>query len=111
MKKTHAKILWKKLENKYTTKSLEIDLVWKKELLLVSIMSINDHIHAFDKIVVNLLNLDKKKVLLLLNSLPDEYEHLTTTSLYGKDKITFDVVHIALLNFECKKDKKVKQKR
>ncbi|KAG8480135.1 hypothetical protein CXB51_024911 [Gossypium anomalum] len=45
--------------------------------------------------------------LLLLNSLPDEYDHLTTTLLYGKDKITFDAVYSALHRFETqKKDKR-----
>ncbi|KAG8495920.1 hypothetical protein CXB51_007502 [Gossypium anomalum] len=35
---------------------------------------------------------DEDKALLLLNSLPDEYDHLTTTLLHGKDPITFDAV-------------------
>ena len=75
-------------------------------------MSIGDHINAFDKILADLLNLDEHiededKALLLLNSLPDEYEHLTTTLLHGKDKITLNEVTSALNNDEIQRlDKK-----
>ena len=60
-------------------------------------MSLNDHMHAFDRIIANLLNLDEiiedeNKALLLLNLFLDVYENLTITLLSGKDKITFDVV-------------------
>ena len=71
----------------------------------------NDHVNSFNKILADLLNLDerfedKDKALLLLNSLPDEYDHLTTTLLYGKDNVTFDVVCSALYNSETRtKDK------
>ena len=42
-------------------------------------MSMNDHVNSFNKILADLLNLDEKfededKALLLLNSLPDEYD-------------------------------------
>ena len=74
--------------------------------------SINDHMNSFNKILVDLLNLDEKfenedKALLHLNSLPDEYDHLATTLLHGKDNVTFDVVCSALYNSETrKKDRK-----
>ncbi|KAG8488232.1 hypothetical protein CXB51_018792 [Gossypium anomalum] len=61
---------------------------------------------------IDLLNLDKKfededKALLLLNSLPDEYDHLTTTLLHGKDTITFDAVCSTLYRSKTqKKDKR-----
>ncbi|KAG8480138.1 hypothetical protein CXB51_024910 [Gossypium anomalum] len=45
--------------------------------------------------------------LLLLNSLSDEYDHLTTTLLHGKDTITFDAVCSAFYRSETrKKDKR-----
>ncbi|KAG8493414.1 hypothetical protein CXB51_010989 [Gossypium anomalum] len=75
-------------------------------------MSMNDHVNSFNKILADLLNLDEKfededKALLLLNSLPDEYDHLTTTLLHWKDTITFDVVCSALYRSETrKKDKR-----
>ncbi|KAH9669399.1 Integrase catalytic domain-containing protein [Citrus sinensis] len=72
----------------------------------------NDHVNSFNKILADLLNLDeqfedKDKAFLLLNSLPDEYDHLTTTLLHGKDSVTFDAVCSALYNSETiKKDRK-----
>ena len=68
-------------------------------------MSMNDHMHAFDRIRANMLNLDEiieneNKALLLLNLLLDVYENLTITLLYGKDKITFDVVRSTFLSSE-----------
>ena len=58
-------------------------------------MPTHDHIHAFDKTIAHLFDLDENikdenKALLLLNSLLDEY--LATTLFYDKDKVTFDVV-------------------
>ncbi|KAI5313660.1 hypothetical protein L3X38_042836 [Prunus dulcis] len=47
------------------------------------------------------------KALILLNSLPDSYDHLATTVIYGKDTIIFDEVSNALMNHEVRhKDKK-----
>ena len=75
-------------------------------------MSMNDHVNLFNKILAYLLNLDEKfkdedKVLLLLNFLPGEYIHLTTTLLYGKDNVTFDDVCSVLYNSKTtKKDRK-----
>ena len=68
-------------------------------------MPTHDHIHAFDKTIAHLLDLDENikdenKALLLLNSLLEEY--LATTLFYDKDKVTFDVVCTILLSFECK---------
>ncbi|KAH9687230.1 hypothetical protein KPL70_014688 [Citrus sinensis] len=91
--------------------SLENRLYMKKILYRFTYthgMSMNDHVNSFNKILADLLNLDerfedKDKALLLLNSLPDEYDHLTTTLLYGKDNVTFDAVCHALYNSETKK--------
>ena len=75
-------------------------------------MLMNDHVNSFNKILADLLNLDEKfedkdKVLLLLNSLPDEHDHLTNILLHGKDNVIFDVVCSALYNSETrKKDRK-----
>ncbi|NAW11112.1 hypothetical protein FGF88_25230, partial [Salmonella sp. gx-h1] len=60
----------------------------------------------------DLLNLDDKfkdedNALLLLNSFPNEYDHLTTILLHGKDTITFDAVCSELYRSETrKKDKR-----
>ncbi|CAL8989595.1 unnamed protein product, partial [Prunus brigantina] len=46
---------------------------------------------------------DEDKALCLLNSLPDDYDHLTTTLLYGKSEVKLDEVSTALVNHECRK--------
>ncbi|KAH9698402.1 Integrase catalytic domain-containing protein [Citrus sinensis] len=115
MRETSAKKLWETLEEKYMEKSLENRLYMKKKFYRFTYtpgMSMNDHVNSFNKILADLLNLDEKfedkdKALLLLNSLPDEYDHLTTTLLHGKDNVIFDVVCSALYNPETrKKDRK-----
>ncbi|GFZ19218.1 hypothetical protein Acr_27g0009570 [Actinidia rufa] len=90
MKETSAKELWDKLENKYMTKSVENRLYLKKKLFRFQYKqgtSMNEHLNSFNKILADLQNLDveiddEDKALLLLNSLPETYEHLTTTLLY-----------------------------
>ena len=69
--------------------------------------TINDHIALFNKLA-DLLNLeenvkDEDKALLLLASLSDEYDHLVTTLIHGKDKVIFNEVYNALYNTEIKK--------
>ena len=70
--------------------------------------TINDHIALFNKLVADLLNLeenvkDEDKVFLLLAFLPNEYDHLVTILLHGKDKVIFNEVYNALYNTEIKK--------
>ncbi|KAK0598095.1 hypothetical protein LWI29_031605 [Acer saccharum] len=91
MKEKFVKKLWKTLEDKYMTKSLENRLYLKKKLFrftYVPGMSINNHINMFNKILADLLNLDEHfseedKALLLINSL-HEYDHLSTTLFMGR---------------------------
>ena len=70
--------------------------------------TINDHIILFNKLVADLLNLEKivkdeNKALLLLASLPNEYDHLVTTLFHDKDNVTFNKVCNALNNIEIRK--------
>jgi len=67
--------------------------------------SMNEHLNDFNKMIADLKNLDvemddEDKALLLLNSLPNTYEHLVTTLLYGKENIKFIDVSNALVNNE-----------
>ncbi|KAG5565105.1 hypothetical protein RHGRI_001111 [Rhododendron griersonianum] len=67
-----------------------------------------EHLNDYNKILADLLNLDveildEDKALLLLNSLPKDYDHLSTTLMYGKDTIKFDDVSNALVNNEYRK--------
>uniref|UniRef100_A0A5B7BZJ7 Putative copia LTR rider n=1 Tax=Davidia involucrata TaxID=16924 RepID=A0A5B7BZJ7_DAVIN len=111
MRETSARVLWQKLENKFMTKSIENRLYLKKKLFQFQYKkgtSMLKHLDNFNKVLADLQNLDEEikeedKALLLLNSLPDSYDHLTTTLLYGKDKIKFDDVSNALVNNEYRK--------
>ncbi|TXG65804.1 hypothetical protein EZV62_007079 [Acer yangbiense] len=111
MKETMASSLWKKLEDKYMTKSIENRLYLKKKLFRFQYkkgISMIEHLDNYNKILADLQNLDveiidEDKALLLLNSLPDTYEHLTTTLLYGKDEVKFIDVSNALMNNEYRK--------
>ena len=113
MRETRAKDLWKNLKGKYTTKSVENRLYLKKlfRFQYRSSISMTERLNDYSKILVDLQNLDieildEDKALLLLNYLPDMYDHLITTLLYGKDEIKFDDVSNALVNNEyCEKDK------
>ncbi|KAH9802500.1 hypothetical protein KPL71_001412 [Citrus sinensis] len=112
MRETSAKKLWETLEEKYMKKSLENRLYMKKKLYRFTYihgMSLNDYVNSFNKILADFLKLnerfeDENKALLLLNSLPNKYDYLTTTLLHGKDSITFDDVCSALYNSETRKN-------
>ncbi|CAL8990667.1 unnamed protein product, partial [Prunus brigantina] len=101
MKETSAKKLWRKLEEKYMTKSAENRLFLKKRLFRFqyrSGISMHEHLNDYNKILADLANLDvqipdEDKALCLLNSLPDDYDHLTTTLLYGKSEVKLDEGH------------------
>ncbi|KAJ8630395.1 hypothetical protein MRB53_023718 [Persea americana] len=72
-----------------------------------------EHLDDFNKIIANLMNIDVKidnedRALLLLNSLPNSYDHFTHTLINGKTEVKYDVVSAALMNNEYrKKDKQV----
>ena len=106
-----AKKLWEVLEEKYMKKCFENKLYMKKKLYRFTFapgMSMNDHVNSFNKILADSLNFDEKfededNALFLLNSFPDEYDHLTTTLIHGKNSATFDVLCGVLYNSETKK--------
>ncbi|KAL1564751.1 retrovirus-related pol polyprotein [Salvia divinorum] len=47
---------------------------------------------------------------MLLSSLPDEFDHLETTLLHGKENVSLDIVCSALYSHELKKTDKMKGK-
>jgi len=47
---------------------------------------------------------------MLLSSLPDEFEHLETTLLHGKENVSLDAVCSALYSHELRKHNKMKTK-
>ena len=74
-----------------------------------------EHIDNFTKLLADLQNLgdeikDKDKALILLNFLPELYDHLCTTIMYGKEKLVYADVSSILINNEYRKrDKQVQQ--
>ena len=88
----------KALENKFLKKSGQNRFYLKKKLFGFQYApgtTINKHITAINQLVADLVNWEETfkvedKALMLLASLPDEYDHLTTTLLHGKDVVSFD---------------------
>lgn len=115
---TSAHKLWKALEGKFLKKSGQNKLLLKKRLFRFDYQpgtTMNDHITMFNQLVADLLNLDVKfededLALMLLSSLPDEFEHLETTLLHGKENVSLDAVCSALYSHELRKQDKMKTK-
>nr|GEW02102.1 retrovirus-related Pol polyprotein from transposon TNT 1-94 [Tanacetum cinerariifolium] len=87
--KTTTSEVWTKLETLYMTKSLANKLYLKKKLYTFYMLSgrkISEHIYEFNKIVLNLADIelkfkDEDRALLLLTSLLASYEHFVDTLL------------------------------
>ena len=64
-------------------------------------MSLSSHSDEFNKLIVYLLNLnktfnDERKAMLLIDSFPNELDHLCITLIHGKKKLYFKEVCSAL---------------
>ena len=67
-----------------------------------------EHLNFFNKIINELLTVDVKiyeedKALILLSSLPESYDHIVTTMLYGKKTLILEEVTSAHLSNEIRK--------
>ncbi|GJR53815.1 hypothetical protein Tco_1404336 [Tanacetum coccineum] len=74
---------------------------------------ISEHIDEFNKIVLDLANIevkfnDEDLALLLLTSLPASYEHFVDTLLYGREALTLEDVMATLNSKEIKERSKAK---
>jgi len=77
---TSTRKLWEILEKKYLKKSIESRLQLKRRLYRFQLkreLSIDEHMNNYTKLLTELINVDvtieeEDKVLILLNSLPDE---------------------------------------
>ena len=113
---TTAAGVWSKLETLYMTKSLANKLYLKKKLYTFYMpagRTISEHIDEFNKIVLELANIevkfeDEDLALLLLTSLPASYEHFVDTLLYGREALTLEDVMATLNSKEIKKRSKAK---
>ncbi|GJS12432.1 retrotransposon protein, putative, ty1-copia subclass [Tanacetum coccineum] len=105
--------VWSKLE---TLKSLANKLYLKKKLYTFYMpigRKISEHIDEFNKIVLDLANIevkfkDEDLALLLLTSLPTSYEHFGDTLLYGREALTLKDVMATLNSKEIKERSKAK---
>ena len=103
--------LWEKLEKLYLGKGLQTKLNLKRDLYKLKMgegASLMEHMNVFRGLVDQLARVDVKieeedQALLLLTSLPDSYENIITTILYGKDTLKMDEVESTLLSHEKRK--------
>ena len=103
--------LWIKLESIYMTKSLVKRLFLKQKLFgykMTAGKTMEENLDDFLKIILDLENIevkveDEDQALLLLQSLPESYSNLKDTMLYGRESITLEEVHNALLSKEMSK--------
>nr|GEV20934.1 retrotransposon protein, putative, Ty1-copia subclass [Tanacetum cinerariifolium] len=103
--------VWSKLETLYMTKSLANKLYLKKKLYTFYMpvgRKIFEHIDEFNKIVLDLANIEAKfededLALLLLTSLPASNEHFVDTLLCGQEALTLEDVMATLNSKESKK--------
>ncbi|GJV75353.1 hypothetical protein Tco_1506937 [Tanacetum coccineum] len=113
---TTAAGVWTKLETLYMTKSLANKLYLKKKLYTFYMPAgrkISEHIDEFNKIVLDLANIevkfeDEDLALLLLTSLPASYEHFVDTLLYGREALTLEDVMATLNSKKIKERSKAK---
>ena len=109
--------LWLKLESLYMTKSLANRLHKKIKLCTFKMttgMSIEEHLDHFNKIILDLENiditiLDEDKAILLLASLDASYTNMKEAIMYGRDSLTFDEVRSILHAKELQKQEESKE--
>ncbi|GKD79983.1 hypothetical protein Tco_1342604 [Tanacetum coccineum] len=113
---TTAARVWTKLETLYMKKSLANKLYLKKKLYTFYIpaeQKISEHINKFNKIFLDLSNIevkfkDEDLALLLLTSLLVSYKHFVDTLLYGWEALTLEDVMATLNSKEIKERSKAK---
>ncbi|KAG8479441.1 hypothetical protein CXB51_029725 [Gossypium anomalum] len=115
-KETSANKLWVALEENFLKKNSQNKLHLKKRLFRFTYIPgtiMNDHITKFNQLVTDLLNMDEifkdeDLALMLLGSLPEEFEFLETTLLHGKSDISLSEFCAALYSYEQRKKDKQK---
>ncbi|GKV31442.1 hypothetical protein SLEP1_g40128 [Rubroshorea leprosula] len=106
-----ASTLWSKLEALYLTKLVTNRLYLKKRLFTLSMNesgSIKDHLDEFNKLILDLKNIDVKikdedQAIFVLCSLPDSYDNFVETHLHSRNQLFMEDVEAALNSRELKK--------
>ena len=106
--------LWSKLETLYMIKSLSNKLYLKKQLYGLQMKegtTVLEHMNFFNKVINELLTVDVKideedKVLILLSSLLESYNHIVTNMLYDKETLILEEVTSTLLSNVIRKKAK-----
>ncbi|KAK4432999.1 hypothetical protein Salat_1062100 [Sesamum alatum] len=113
-KETSAHKLWTALEETYLKKMRQNKFHMKRRLFrftYVSGTTINEHVTSFNKLVTDLMSIDETfkdedLAVMLLGSLPEEFEFLETILLHGKEVISLSEVCDALYDYELRKKDK-----
>ena len=100
-----TKSIWKKLESLSMTKPLTNKLFMKKKLFRLMMPEGSDfmeHLNKFNIMITQLSTVGETitevdRALLLLASLPDSYDYLVTTLMYGKTTLLLNEVLGALI--------------
>ena len=95
----------------YMTKSLSNKLYLKKQLYGLRMKkgtAMLGYLNFFNKIISELLAVNVKideedKALILLSSLPESYDYIVSTMLYGKETLILEEVTSTLLSNEIRK--------
>ena len=103
--------LWSRLETLYMMKSLSNKLYLKKQLYGLRMnerTTVLEYLNFFNKVINELLAVDVKidegdKALIFLSSLPQSYDHIVTTMLYGKETLILEEVTSTLSYNEIRK--------
>ena len=103
--------IWLKLESRYMSKSLTNNLLLKNKLYGLKIAegsALDQHINAFNHFISDLNRVDVKfeeedMALILFNFLPESYDNLVTTLMWGKETLELEEITSALLSFNQRK--------
>jgi len=95
----------------YMTKSLSNKLYLKKQLYglrMKEVIAMLEHLNFFNKVISELQPVDVKideedKALILFSSLPESYDHIVITMLYGKETLILEEATSTLLSNEIRK--------
>lgn len=104
-------VIWKNLASRFGSKSMMSKLALKRKLFgmrMAEGADLSSHIDCFNQLITDLLKMEEEfsnenKVMFLLVSLPDSFEHLVTTLLHGSKAPEFEDVLSTLMDYYQRK--------